>query len=286
MDYCPQCRRHLNGALACAGCGTPAEELRYFTPHPPAPAPAPAFTQPAETPPPVEEEYGHAYELDPVEPPRPAEGRAAARRGRSRSGGGRAAPRGGRRARSRRGRTVLLGTLGFALAAGSLSMAKLALDQPAGGAATAVQEEDVVEATLDPDPPAPSESTGRPDGPGPVESVTARPTSTGHPTRGSGRGGGTGGASGDGTGTGPGDGSGSGDGTGTGTGSGDGSGASPRASVPGPENPSGTPSTGPSGSASPAPGGGPTTAPGTPTASPSPSPSPTPTCTRFLWWCV
>ena len=28
MDYCHVCRRHLNGALACAGCGTPAEELR------------------------------------------------------------------------------------------------------------------------------------------------------------------------------------------------------------------------------------------------------------------
>lgn len=24
MDYCAQCRRHLNGALACPGCGTPA----------------------------------------------------------------------------------------------------------------------------------------------------------------------------------------------------------------------------------------------------------------------
>uniref|UniRef100_A0AAU2JQC9 Zinc ribbon domain-containing protein n=1 Tax=Streptomyces sp. NBC_00049 TaxID=2903617 RepID=A0AAU2JQC9_9ACTN len=27
MDYCHACRRHLNGALACAGCGTPAEYL-------------------------------------------------------------------------------------------------------------------------------------------------------------------------------------------------------------------------------------------------------------------
>ncbi|WP_420865634.1 SCO2400 family protein, partial [Streptomyces prasinopilosus] len=25
MDYCHPCRRHLNGALACPGCGTPAE---------------------------------------------------------------------------------------------------------------------------------------------------------------------------------------------------------------------------------------------------------------------
>jgi hypothetical protein len=28
MDYCDQCRRHLNGALTCAGCGVTAEELR------------------------------------------------------------------------------------------------------------------------------------------------------------------------------------------------------------------------------------------------------------------
>ncbi|MFJ8014087.1 hypothetical protein [Streptomyces sp. NPDC096339] len=33
MSYCPACRRHLNGALACAGCGTPAE---YLTAAPPA----------------------------------------------------------------------------------------------------------------------------------------------------------------------------------------------------------------------------------------------------------
>ncbi|WP_420919004.1 SCO2400 family protein, partial [Streptomyces lonarensis] len=24
MDYCAACRRHLNGALACPGCGRPA----------------------------------------------------------------------------------------------------------------------------------------------------------------------------------------------------------------------------------------------------------------------
>ncbi|WP_420918229.1 SCO2400 family protein, partial [Streptomyces caniscabiei] len=30
MDYCHPCRRHLNGALACPGCGTPVEELRAY----------------------------------------------------------------------------------------------------------------------------------------------------------------------------------------------------------------------------------------------------------------
>ncbi|MCC9685871.1 SCO2400 family protein [Streptomyces sp. MNU103] len=28
MDFCHPCRRHLNGALACPGCGTPVESLR------------------------------------------------------------------------------------------------------------------------------------------------------------------------------------------------------------------------------------------------------------------
>ncbi|WP_432079312.1 SCO2400 family protein [Streptomyces sp. YPW6] len=39
MDYCHPCRRHLNGALACAGCGTPAEAL--------GPCAMPAATGPA-----------------------------------------------------------------------------------------------------------------------------------------------------------------------------------------------------------------------------------------------
>ncbi|MBP8538786.1 hypothetical protein, partial [Streptomyces sp. MK37H] len=27
MDYCSPCRRHLNGAVSCPGCGTPVEDL-------------------------------------------------------------------------------------------------------------------------------------------------------------------------------------------------------------------------------------------------------------------
>ncbi|WP_430727368.1 SCO2400 family protein, partial [Streptomyces beigongshangae] len=30
MDYCHPCRRHLNGALACPGCGTSAEACREY----------------------------------------------------------------------------------------------------------------------------------------------------------------------------------------------------------------------------------------------------------------
>ncbi|WP_421673836.1 SCO2400 family protein, partial [Streptomyces parvus] len=40
MDYCHSCQRHLNGALACAGCGTPAEALGPYA-MPAAAGPAP-----------------------------------------------------------------------------------------------------------------------------------------------------------------------------------------------------------------------------------------------------
>ncbi|MEU9387195.1 hypothetical protein AB0D38_42465, partial [Streptomyces sp. NPDC048279] len=40
MDYCHPCRRHLNGALACPGCGTPAEPIRASAPEATTPEPA------------------------------------------------------------------------------------------------------------------------------------------------------------------------------------------------------------------------------------------------------
>ncbi|CAD5944896.1 SCO2400 family protein [Streptomyces sp. KY75] len=49
MDYCHPCRRHLNGALACAGCGTPAEALGPFA------VPAPTLA-------------GHAQDAPPMPP--------------------------------------------------------------------------------------------------------------------------------------------------------------------------------------------------------------------------
>ncbi|MGW5422952.1 SCO2400 family protein [Streptomyces sp. NPDC003943] len=275
MDYCHQCRRHLNGALACAGCGTPAEELRYFSPHPS--SPPQALTEPADTLPPVAPEF--SYELDPVEPPRPTGGRAAARRRNQR-----ADRKGGRRGRSRGGRAVLFGALGVALAAGSLSLAKAALEPSVDdGAATAVQEDDVSRTTLDPAPPAPAESTRSSDGPAPVDSGSPRPVNSGHATRGSGRGTGSGDGSEAGTGTGT--------GSGTGTSAGGGTGPPPSGTAgPGDATPSGAPS----GTASPSASGtasGPRTgtpAPGGdgPSGSPSPSPTPTKACTPFLWWCV
>ncbi|MGW4566897.1 SCO2400 family protein, partial [Streptomyces sp. NPDC004561] len=46
MDYCHPCQRHLNGALACPGCGTPADRVAV-----PAGVPAaPAYAGAGETP--------------------------------------------------------------------------------------------------------------------------------------------------------------------------------------------------------------------------------------------
>ncbi|EPD59023.1 SCO2400 family protein, partial [Streptomyces sp. HGB0020] len=38
MDYCHPCRRHLNGALACPGCGAQVEQLRAHAERDGAPA--------------------------------------------------------------------------------------------------------------------------------------------------------------------------------------------------------------------------------------------------------
>lgn len=90
MDYCHACRRHLNGALACAGCGTPAEELR----------------QPETIDLGVYEAAASGADQAPVV------GHRRARREPPRA----ARPR--RRARKRRGRLVLFGSAGVVLAAG------------------------------------------------------------------------------------------------------------------------------------------------------------------------
>ncbi|MEU9864322.1 hypothetical protein AB0D99_25950 [Streptomyces sp. NPDC047971] len=274
MDYCHQCRRHLNGALACAGCGTPVEELRYETPQAAAPRPVAAprveYAEPAARVE-YEEPTGHVYELDPIEPPRAGAsgGRAAARRG---AAAGRGGARRSRRARGRKGRNVLVGTLGIVLAAGALSMAKLALEpEDEGGAATAVQEEEVVETSL---PPLPSDSATAPEGPTPIsvtksaapkDSDAPAPGHTGIPGQGSG-GQGSGGQGSGGQGSGGGS-----QGTGGGPQSGSPS-ASPSASV----SQTGPTPTG-SGTATPPPG------PPAPTT-PTPTPSPTRECWLFICW--
>ncbi|MFD4372143.1 hypothetical protein [Streptomyces sp. NPDC058486] len=262
MDYCHACRRHLNGALACAGCGTPVERLRYDTPHAlshPAPhegaeapepyptgmpyaaepygyAPEPHLSEPYASEPYTAEEVSpreplapeHVYELDLVVPPRPA-GRAAGRAAERRRKRGRSG-----RGRSGRGRTVAVSALGLVLAAGSLGLAKAVFEEPEEkGPANAVEELDVTETPLPPALPTRSpggEPTGTTKVGNRADGASAAPaTSTGRPRWVSAESGGGSTASpasgsGQGSGQGPGGGSGTGTGPGAGTGSGSGTG--------------------------------------------------------------
>ncbi|MFG2980085.1 hypothetical protein ACGFYQ_02380 [Streptomyces sp. NPDC048258] len=121
MNYCPACRRHLNGALACAGCGTPAE---YLMPAAPAAAPVAVADEPAPQP-----TLADVYADSLVVLSAPNERRAGARR---------------RATHRRRRRTVLTIGLGLLLAtAGSLGVAKMATDgQRSDRAATVVLTDD------------------------------------------------------------------------------------------------------------------------------------------------
>ncbi|WP_309052374.1 hypothetical protein [Streptomyces sp.] len=320
MDYCHPCRRHLNGALACAGCGTPAQELRQQAPHPygapAAPGPYGSYGTPSGTPAPSASAVPdrdlpdrdvpdlavppeHVYELDVVAPPRRAPGgRRAAREGARREG------RGG----GRRGRTVFVGTLGLVLAAGTLTVLRTVLAEPDdGGAATAVREERPVatspEAAVEPEP---TGTPAQPDGSGPdtvTESPSAGVTRARQVSAGTATGHGTAPEGAD-SGTAPGTGTGSGPGTGSGTGEGVGEAPQESPAVTGPPSPTApavtppppaTPTAPGTATSTPTPGDpaptpGDTTAP-TPTRTASPTPTPTPTpsepeCTRFLWWCV
>lgn len=114
MDYCSACRRYLNGALACAGCGTPAEHLISAAPVAPAPGSAAGFgSDPAA----LADVYADSLvvlsgERGPGQGR--AQGRAAARR---------------RTGHRRRRRTALTVGLGLMLAAGAtLGLARLATD--------------------------------------------------------------------------------------------------------------------------------------------------------------
>ncbi|MCE0445200.1 hypothetical protein LT493_09280 [Streptomyces tricolor] len=151
MDYCPPCQRHLNGALACPGCGTPADRLAVT-----AAAPAPhAHGQPYQQ---SYGPYGHdeqpyeaAHEGTYAQPDRPggpehpdrseeadedgpedayetAEDTAPGGRRAARAAGSRRDRKAAVHRRRRR-RTVLLAA-GFVLAAGGLSLAELGTDAP------------------------------------------------------------------------------------------------------------------------------------------------------------
>ncbi|MGW8689978.1 SCO2400 family protein [[Kitasatospora] papulosa] len=137
MDYCHPCQRHLNGALACAGCGTPADALVPFA----VPADRPGRD--------AEPARAASQALDTT-------GRRRRARGETR--------RRGRRTHRRRGRALLLTAVGVVLALGALSLAELAME-PGGDSGAS---EYVSEATSSATEPLPSASSGtEPDGPAP-----------------------------------------------------------------------------------------------------------------------
>lgn len=169
MDYCPACRRHLNGALACAGCGTPAEYLMPAAPD--APAAPVAVAGPA----PSQSTLADVYADSLVVLSAPNERRAGARR---------------RATHRRRRRTVLTVGLGVLLAtAASLAVAKMATDgQRSDRAATVVLTDD------GPHQPAPLPDASTPRAPAPAGSgkasgaakATGAASKTGQPVGGSG----------------------------------------------------------------------------------------------------
>ncbi|MFE9455760.1 hypothetical protein [Streptomyces californicus] len=256
MDYCHPCRRHLNGALACAGCGTPAQALSPW-----ASAEAAEATGPA-----PEGAYGAA---SPADAPggRPPSRRAAPRASRPgargpRPGARRRAARGGHR---RRGRTVLFGALGLLLAAGALSLTELAMepdrddsaaefvrDAPAGPTEAAPTEPSATAprdptstgstagATTGPGPDA-APADDRAEHPGPTDTASPAAPDPDEPT------------------------------------------ASTSPEAPDPSTPSDSPPADPPPPDDPE---QPTTAPAPPPEPTEPTPTPSPTCTRFLWWCT
>ncbi|MGX1503503.1 UNVERIFIED_CONTAM: hypothetical protein RKD43_002128 [Streptomyces graminofaciens] len=247
MDYCHPCGRHLNGALACAGCGTPVEELRHHSPRAPEP--------------------DHVYELDVVAEPADSAGPRRSRR----QAPSRRKPA-DRRARKRRGRKVVLGTLGLVLAAGALSLAELAVeDSGDDGAATAVREDPVVESEM-PEPTASDDSPGAPDQ---VKEPAVTKSSSPRPGKSRSGGGGDG------------DGEGEPGRTGSDAGSDEPSEAGPSGSG----SPSASASGDPGSPEEPGSTDGSSADPDDPDEPgqqdpPPPEPTPSETCSRFLFWCV
>ncbi|MEV8015445.1 hypothetical protein AB0O76_03615 [Streptomyces sp. NPDC086554] len=141
MDYCHPCHRHLNGALACPGCGTPAEACREYTE---------AVAE-------QEEADGPEGAYDEEAP------RVRGRRRKER----------GRKAHRRRRRRILLVTAGLALAAGGLSLAELATEGPSDDPTAASAADGGTG-----ERPAARESAGRDDETAYDEGVTATASAT------------------------------------------------------------------------------------------------------------
>ncbi|MEU6661152.1 hypothetical protein [Streptomyces sp. NPDC046821] len=107
MDYCHPCRRHLNGAVTCPGCGTPADVCRAH-------AESVAAQEAAEN--------ADVADSGVSEKPGPARGPRISRKERREQGARKA-----KRQRRRRNKVVLIGA-GLALAAGGLVLAELGTD--------------------------------------------------------------------------------------------------------------------------------------------------------------
>ncbi|MFE9117869.1 hypothetical protein [Streptomyces sp. NPDC007172] len=155
MDYCHSCRRHLNGALACAGCGTPVEAL--------APAPEDELLVYAGA------ASGGTEVLAPS-----GHGRARGR-GRGRSGGR------GRRARRKRGKAILFGGAGLALVAGAVGFVRMAMEPPVHDRASAVREDQEIS---DPRPLPSGSAAGVPSAPTAKPGARERRSGAGAPARG------------------------------------------------------------------------------------------------------
>ncbi|MFD6322951.1 hypothetical protein ACFWOL_08760 [Streptomyces sp. NPDC058442] len=262
MDYCHPCRRHLNGALACPGCGTPVETLRA---HPEASA-APQAAYEEDVPEP---------EPEPHAEPEPAEGTrqsaaADAPTGPETDDGGPGAgvSRRDRKAAAhrRRRRRSLLIAAGFVLAAGALSLAELGMDAPGSKPEPAAATDETPNggsAKVGSAPP-PSGAPGAGasvDSPSP--SASGSPSASKSPTdeesaeaeEGTEAEGEAGGEPGEATRPAP-----------AGTAPADPTAAPPRQSPPQPDAPEPAPTT---------------TEP-----EPEPEPEPSETCDRFLWWCT
>lgn len=289
MDYCHPCQRHLNGALACAGCGTPAEALSHYA------MPVLSGHEPeaerAKTAPPAP--GGRRRSRGAAEPARSGHTRGSRgarapggspRGGREESGShdgpggrqqrggrsnrrnrdGRGAREGrGRRSHRRRGRKALLAVLGVVLAAGALSLAQLAIE-PNGDDRASDYVREATDVTTEPVPAhSPSHDI---DSPGPVDGPSVVPTTDAH-TFGTGR-----------------------PAASTGTGAPEGEGSAPPAATTTPSGgvtSSAEPSSGPSTSGTPR---GPVES-GQPTGNPSPprnpappAPTPSPTKTQTCWF--
>ncbi|MDX2838566.1 SCO2400 family protein, partial [Streptomyces ipomoeae] len=164
-DYCHPCRRHLNGALACPGCGTSVEELR-------------AYADEGDARPEDAEDTSAASEDEP--------GRRSSRRRAARERGGSAGARSSRRDRKaaahrrRRKRILLIGS-GLLLAVGALSLAELGMEAPHSGTTNQASDEEPTEGAASPDGAADAED-GTTEGSAEKDSPSASPSDSPSPS--------------------------------------------------------------------------------------------------------